>query len=194
MDNASLPELAQHAELVRDRVRHVAADIRALLSEDLPRFVERELKRGFVENPEFAARLSDERLAELKAECIAEGERGRDRVLMSLEDEALWFPATLPPVENRATIASNTALWAAVSGIAESVHALRQRFGYPTLPAGDVSVEYRPPTWFIGRRYLPTLTEKYWRLLAELEELHSRAGAIRKESSKAELTRRWEGP
>ena len=185
--NESLAELAQRAEMVRDRVRHVASEIRALLGEDLPKFVERQMKRGFVEHPGFASQLSEARLRELKTAVRVEGDAGRDQVLGALEDSTLWFPSHGP--EGRATIADNPALWTAVSRITDTVNGLRQRFGYP--PPSE-PVEYKPPTWFIGRRYLPTLSENYWRLLSELRDLETRAASIERDSSRTELAKRWD--
>lgn len=188
MGPETLAELVQRAEMVRDRVRHVAAEIKALLADDLPKYVERELKRGFVEHPEFASRLSDSTLRELKSAVKAEGERGRDQVLAALEDEALWFP-TGPLAEGRVSVADSPALWAAVGGITGTVRALRERFGYP---ASAEPIEYRPPSWFIGRRYLPTLSEKYWRLIAELRELEVQAQSIKRDTSRSVLSKRWD--
>ena len=186
-DTERLPELEQRRLMVQDRIRHVAADVKARLAEGLPKFVEREMKRGFVENPDFASRLGDAAVRDLKLAVGSESDRGRDQVLAALEDDSLWFPPTTET--SRTTMADNAALWSVVSGIVHTVHELRERFGYP--PGGE-PVEYRPPTWFIGRRYLPTLSEKYWRLLAELAEIDGKMRALRQETSKAELSKRWD--
>jgi hypothetical protein len=184
----TLAELTQRAEMVRDRIRHVAAEVKALLAEDLPKYVEREMKRGFVEHPDFASRLTDGALRDLKTAVRTEGEHGRDQVLAALDDEALWFP-TGPLTEGRASVADSPGLWAAVGGITGTVRALRERFHYP--PSLE-PIEYKPPSWFIGRRYLPTLSEKYWRLIAELRELDTLAQGIKRDTSRSVLTKRWD--
>lgn len=188
MDTPSVAELEQHAELLRERVMQVADEVKALLAEDLPRFVEREVKRAFVSQPEFAAKISDDRLRQLKQDIEARGGARRDEILAALGDESLWL-VDAGADDERKSIAENTALWEQVAGICGVVTDLQREYGFPE---GSEPVEYKPPTWFIGRRYLPTLSEKYWRHLRELGEARAQVGSIRREASKSELTKRWD--
>jgi hypothetical protein len=188
VDNTSVAELEQRSVMLRARIRQVAEDVVALLSEDLPLFVEREVKRAFVNNPQFAAKMTDDTLQALKEDVRSGGLTGRDEVVSGLGDDALWFPDAAPE-ESRNSIAQNTALWAAVSGICSVVGDIRERYGFPE---PENPIQYKPPTWFIGRRYLPTLSEKYWKLIGELLEVESKAADVINEASKSELSQRWE--
>ena len=188
MENTTVAELEQRAVMLRRRIHQVAEDVIELLREDLPLFVERELKRAFVSSPEFASEMSDEKLAALKRDIRSKGEEGRDAVLARLADEALWFPDASPE-EARNSIAQNSALWAAVSTVCDVVTGLREAYGFPT---PENPIQYRPPTWFIGRRYLPTLSEKYWKLVGELIEIEGKMADVRDEASQTELAARWD--
>ena len=139
-------------------------------------------------NPQFAATISDETLHALKDDVRNFGLEGRDKIISDLGDEGLWFPDSVPE-ESRHSIAHNTALWAAVSGVCSVVVELRNKYGFPE---SETPIQYKPPTWFIGRRYLPTLSEKYWKLVGELLEVESQAASVINEASKSELSQRWE--
>ena len=189
MTTPSVAELEQQAELLKDRVRHVALEVKALFAEDLPRFVERELKRAFVSHPEFAATIGDDTLRGLKRDIIAEGQRATDAVLAALEDEALWFPESPGEEDPRKSLAENRGLWDVVSGITGAVTEIMTRYGFPQSGSPP---EYKPPTWFIGRRYLPSLSEKYWRHVRDLAKTLAQIRDIRTEHSQSELARRWD--
>lgn len=189
MDTTSLAELEQHVGMLRERVLQVAADVKTLLAEDLPKFVEREVKRIFVGHPEFARTISDKDLASLKTALHTEGESAARAVLAKLEDDSLWFPGDLGAGAARKSISENTALWNEVGAIAETVKGIMARHKFPD---SDEPIEYKPPTWFIGRRYLPSLSEKYWRHLQDLSEVQDKIDTIVAETSKNELTKRWD--
>lgn len=188
----SVAELQEHISLLRGRVLQVADDVKALLREDLPKFVERELKRAFVSHPEFASAMSDDTLRDLKKDIREEAQASTLQVLEALGEDALWFPADVEEEgddEVRRSIGANEALWAAVNGICATVAGLREKYGFPVL---EEELTYRAPTWFIGRRYLPSLSEKYWRYIHELKELEGQLTGIETAASKTELTSRWD--
>ena len=188
MENTSEAELEQRSIMLRQRIRQVAEDVTELLTEDLPLFVERELKRAFINNPEFARTMSDETLQQLKTDISVRGRSGCEQVIQRLADESIWFPDSAPE-ESRHSIAQNTALWGVVSSICDDVVALREAYGFPV---SETPIQYRPPTWFIGRRYLPTLSEKYWKLVGELLDVESKMTEVKSEASQSELSQRWE--
>ncbi len=188
LEKTSVAELEQRSIMLRRRIQQVAEDVTALLSEDLPLFVERELKRAFVNNPEFAKDMSDEKLQTLKDDIRTSGQSGKERILQQLSADSIWFPSAVPE-ESRHSIAQNSALWATVSGICDDVVELQEKYGFPP---PETPIQYRPPTWFIGRRYLPTLSEKYWKLIGELLEVESKVADVIDEASKSELSQRWE--
>lgn len=189
METPSVAELEQHAAILRERILQIAAEVKALLGDDLPRFVERELKRAFIGSPEFASTIDNDGLKRIKAAIQSRGEAGTKRILAALEDDALWFPESPGDDDARRSVADNKALWDVVSTISDDVNAILEEFGFPP---GAEPVAYKPPSWFIGRRYLPSLSEKYWRHVRELAEARAQIGSIRTEVARSELTRRWD--
>jgi hypothetical protein len=186
MDTISLAELEQHAGALRNRIRNVSSDIRALLADDLPLFAEREMKKAFINNPEFASTVPDNTLKQLKADITKESASAAAAVLGALDDESLWFAAN---TEAPTSIADNQALWAQVNQISAMVNSLREQYNFP--PNAEPIV-YRPPTWFIGGRYMPTLSEKYWAALSQLWVVDAQIAALETDSSKSELSQRWD--
>ncbi len=189
MEPPQVAELEQHVSMLRDRVLQVAGEIKALLADDLPKFVERELKRAFVNDPSFAAGVTDDILRKLKKDVAEKSKAGADKILAALADDALWFPADSGADDERKSIDENTALWAQVNTICEVVTALHEAHGFPheAEPAA-----YKPPTWFIDRRYLPSLSEKYWRHVRELSEAQGQIDNIATEESRHALSIRWD--
>ncbi|MFT7624424.1 MAG: hypothetical protein ACI9WU_003611 [Myxococcota bacterium] len=189
MDTPSIAELEQHAIMLRARIMEVAEDVKALLVEDLPKFVEREMKRAFISAPGFASSIDDARLRKLKASVSAASSEATADIMKALTLDDLWLPADATPDDSRKSMAENEPLWTAVSSICQAVTAVRSEYGFP---AATQPIEYQPPTWFIGRRYLPSLSEKYWREVRELAQVQGQLGEISTEVSRADLSRRWD--
>ncbi len=188
-DSPSIAELEQHIIILRERLVQIAAEVKALLAEDVPKFLERELKRAFVSHPDFASTLSDSALRTLKADIKSGGESATRDMLAAVEDNALWFAGAAAADDAKKSIAENEALWSAISDVVcGALDAIRAKYAFPAGPPSS----YKPPTWFIGRRYLPSLSEKYWQLLRELHETETQIGQTRSESAKVDLTRRWD--
>ena len=69
----SASELGGLISLRQQTLERVVADIRAVLQDHTPLYVEREAKRAFVAHPEVADAMPAARVAELKAEVEALG-------------------------------------------------------------------------------------------------------------------------
>ena len=65
-DTNTVAELRQHIETLKDQVRSITSEIKELLRTDLPLFVDRELKKAFINNPEFAQTIGDDALQDIK--------------------------------------------------------------------------------------------------------------------------------
>ena len=188
-DTQTVAELHQHIETLKEQVRIVTSEIKGILRVDLPLFVDRELKSAFINNPEFAQTIGDDLLQDIKKALSALGENKRDEILTSLEDDALWLPSSDPNEDTKTSIDQNNAVWSIVSGICDSVHALKAQFNFPD---GDGTIQYKAPSWFIERKYLPSLSEKYWRLIRELNEAQREITESHVSESKGQLARRWD--
>lgn len=183
-----LKELRGLEARARQAILKLASEVRPVLAEDLVQFPAREVRRRFVANPEFAATLSDEQIAELKAELARRATEVRDRVIAAMEPADLWVEATGPTGPGK-SFAENERLWAPTREAASLVAEVLERYGFP---AGEGAPEYRMPTWFIGGKYLPGLAEKYWALVAEVRELRERAAELERTRVRESLGKRWD--
>jgi hypothetical protein len=185
----TVAELHQHIETLRDQVRTVTLEIKEILRVDLPLFVDRELKSAFINHPDFAQTIDDDLLQDIKKALSSAGATKRDEILAALEDDALWLPSSDPNEDTKTSIDQNNAVWSIVSGICESVHALKVKFNFPDV---DGTIQYKAPSWFIERKYLPSLSERYWRLIRELNEAQRQITESHASESKGHLARRWD--
>ena len=188
MTSPSLTELEQHIQLLKDRVLGVASEIKALLAEDLPLFVEREVKKAFVTHPEFASTVDDKTLQTLKSEVEETASTAAATILNALNSETLWLPGDVNDSDDK-SMAANTTLWGVVNQISDTAIALMKKYNFPESSLG---VSYKPPTWFIGRRYLPSLSEKYWRHLNDFVAASAQVTSIQEANTEQELAERWD--
>lgn len=188
MTSPELTELEQHIQLLRERVLGVASEIKALLAEDLPLFVEREVKKAFISNPKFAATIDDQTLKQLKSDVENTATTAATSILTVLEDDNLWLPHEINETDDK-SMAANATLWGIVNGISESAAALMKQYDFPQ---SVQNVTYKPPTWFIGRRYLPSLSEKYWRHLNDFVAASAQVTSIQEANTEQELAKRWD--
>jgi len=186
-ENSSIAELREHAETLLEQVRALADEIKAVLHIDLPEYINRELKRSFVSHPDFAQTVNNDTLLAIKKQVASAGNSARDRIIDALNDPELWTPTAT--TENQKSIADNAAVWRIVQTIGETVTEIRKQHSFPD--AND-PVEYKAPTWFIERRYLPSIGEKYWRLLREANEAKRQIDEAHSNESKGRLAQRWD--
>jgi len=186
-ENQSMAELRQHIETLNEQVRALTDEIKAVLHADLPEYINRELKRSFVSHPDFAQTVDNDTLLSIKKRVQSVGESARDSIMAALNDDNLWNASTIG--DSQKSIADNEAVWGIVQKIGDSVSEVRQEFGFPD--AND-STSYKAPTWFIDRRYLPSLSEKYWRLLREINEANRQINETQSNESKGRLAQRWD--
>jgi len=183
MDTTILAQIEQQAEQTRERVKQVKTEICALLADDLPEFVKRELKKAFLAHPDVSNAMSDDTLKQLQIDISTDGLKASRNVLDGIEDDSLWFISSTGK-----TISDNSELWSKVSVICATVAALKKNYGFPS---DNESTVYKAPTWFIGGRYLPTLSEKYWALLTELAGITAQLKAAESHDTQSELAKRW---
>lgn len=187
MTEAAVKELDDQIALCNQRFKQVVDQIRAVLAEDLPLFVGREVKRRFLARTDVAEGLSDEQLKELKRRSVDDGARAGARIMEALADDDLWSRGGSEPDDTRSLVGSD-AVWEAVRTVEGDARTLLADFG---LDDADRPI-YRTPTFFVRGLYLPTLVEHYWKLLGELAALRTRKTEVAAESKRARLTTRWD--
>ncbi|MBM4394425.1 MAG: hypothetical protein FJ087_01890 [Deltaproteobacteria bacterium] len=183
-----LKELRAHEAKARAAILKLAAEVKPVLAEDLVQYPGREVRKRFVADPEFAASLSDEKVAALKADLAARSAEVRDGIIAAMDDPDLWVEAEGPTGAGK-SLGENGRLWAPTRRAADLVAEVMGRHGFPK---GEGAPEYRMPTWFIGGRYLPGLAEKYWALVAEVRELRERAAELERTRVRETLGKRWD--
>jgi hypothetical protein len=180
----------EQTEAIHEKIRHTAKEIRALLRDDLPEFVAREIKARFLEASEFASKLDEAQVKALKESAALAGAEAAETVDAALEPLDPWL-AGMQVDTSRKHLADNPELWARVTQVNEIVEKLMESQGFPRSGA-TYGVSYREPARFIHGRYLPTLAERYWKLLGELQRVQEQASAQQQARSRAELLRRWD--
>lgn len=170
-------------------IARLAAEVREVLAEDFVEFPAFEVRRRFVSDAAFAATLSDEDVARLKAAVRARAEAARDRVLADLEDPEVWVAGVDTDVQAGKSLQENARLWALTAPVAAVVGQVLAEFGFPG--AGE-PVEYRMPMRFIHKKYLPGLAEKYWALVADLRDARSRVREVEDGRVRETLAKRWD--
>lgn len=176
---------------IHDRIRRNADDIRALLRDDLPAFVAREVKARFVEDADLSSRMSEAQIKALKESTTRLGAELATQVDASLEPLDPWL-AGIAVEDGGKHLEENPDLWARIARpAAEAVEEVLDASGFPR-PASGHGVAYKEPARFIAGRYLPTLAERYWKAIAELRRINEQSEAQHKARSRSELARRWD--
>ncbi len=187
METPTSPEeLDEQLTLRKERFRQIITDIRAVLRDDLPVFVEREAKAAFLAHPETAANLSGEQVRDLKQRAKAVGERAVTRLEEALSGEDIWLEPADEPADARSLVAAR-GVWNQVRHVEEDLSTLLREFGL----VGDAAPSYKAPVYFVGGRYFPALAEHYWKLLGELRALETKRAELDKRSVRERLETRW---
>lgn len=182
--------LDEEQKRLHDRIAMISRDIIAIFREDLPVFIEKEVKKRFLDAVDFSAGLPKTRVAELRARTAAVAAQQVATVEAALSGLEPWLSAK-EVVSPRQAITDNPAVWGPIRTVEDSTTALLEEFGFPKGPDG-YGVHYEPPARFIGGKFLKTLVEHYWRSLEELEKLHLRAAQKDNARMRAELLRKWD--
>jgi len=187
IDSATVEELDAQIELRKKRFKQVTDDIRAVLREDLPAFVLREVKKAFLTHVEVASKMSKEDVAELKVRAASVAREIVASVDEALGDSALWLaPAEVP--KNQRDISGATRVWAEVRRVEAALAELLDAYGL----RGSETPLYKAPAYFVKGNYLPSLAEHYWRLVHEVQELEAQKGRIASDATRADLEAKWE--
>lgn len=179
---------SQEARAVQ-AVLKLKAEILPILSDDLGRFPEREIRKRFVSSPEFAETLDDATIARLKGEVSRRSLAMRDRVIALMNQDDRWL-AVGDSAGPGKSLAENEPLWEPTRAAADLVREILTAYGFPK--PEEFPTEYRMPTWFIGGKYLPGLAEKYWACMAEVREVRARIREVEEGLVRNGLGRRWD--
>lgn len=179
---------AREARALQSVVK-LKAEVLPILAVDLARYPEREVRKRFVSNPEFADTLDDASIARLKAEISKRALEMRDRVVALMDDDERWL-AGVDFAGPGKSFAENPRLWDPTGLAVDLVRQLLTDYGFPK--PEEYPTEYRMPTWFIEGKYLPGLAEKYWACMNEVREVRQRIREVEEGLVRNSLGRRWD--
>lgn len=186
-DALTTAELEAQIEVRNNRFKQVIHDIRAVLEEDLPQFVARETKRAYLARTAVSEGLGVERVRALKQRSAEVGQQVAREISTALADEARWHSATEVPANTRDLTAAHE-VWAVVSQVEAVLQGLLAEFGL-----ADVEPpRYKAPAYFVKGLYLPGLTEHYWRLIHEVQELGEQRRRVEADAVRERLEAVWD--
>lgn len=186
-----IAELRKQEQQTRERAIAIAKETIEVFGTDLPLFVEREVKRAFVADPDFAESLDDDAIRALKDDVRDQALAAAAQVLESLGDWELWLRG-YKHVEGAKSFEDHLELWDTVCSIGAPVEKILSAHGFPAGAAAAEGLRYRQPKWFINGKLLTTLAEKYWRAMAELASVRAELEALDLQHRREALKQRWD--
>ena len=211
-DKLSTDELKLRQSQVKQHILKEAEAITEVVAKDIPRWLEREARKRWLEHAEFASRVDDEALARFKAELRRLGEEAVTQLRHDLADAELWMVKAEP--RSRKTLEGHPGVWVKLQQVACKLAGLLGSFQFPPdlpeppqadeegSPKAPPSPEeaaqvpyrlvYRSPAYFVDGAYCPAFIETYWSRLEELNNLHQALDARHAVTSRQVLESRWE--
>jgi len=193
-----LTELETQKDNLVERIMSVVHDMIEVIIVDVPAFIEREVRRRFVEALDFAEGLDESAIKDIHA-AIQERSKALEATLReSLGDKSLWMADDVAIADGK-SLEPNTGVWTALQAIPQAVQAVLGAFGFPadtsTEEGGETptyDIVYRAPVYFIRGQYLPGLVEKYWSLWELLHEIEVEVREAQQAQRREALAARWD--
>ena len=191
--NLSPDELDRRREEAEARLNEVCADIVSVVVKDVPRYMRREARLRWLDDPDFAAAMDDEQLKALKAGLDAAASESIVAVQRELGGLERWL--TAEGSEDHKSLESNSSVWRSLQTIACKLSGVLSTFGFP--PDADAPegishpLVYKTPAYFIDRDYCPSLIESYWRTLEEHQQIVGAAARTELGQKRSGQEERW---
>lgn len=187
----SLEELESQQQQLTEQVMVLAREITAAIAEDITTFMNREVRRRFIEAVDFAESVDDTKVREIKDAIQQQSEALGVDLKETLANEALWL---IPPPEGELgkQLEPNQGVWSALQRLALGAAEFLAAFHFPADNDEGFVIAYRPPSYFVAGKYLPGLVEKYWKLLSRRQRLADEVSAIDLEQRRKTLVERWD--
>ena len=189
MMNNNLEELREEENRLINEILKIKDQVLQTLKTDLSLYPLRELKKRYLQDPEFGNSFSKSDISLLKQTVNSEIKELIDDVIKCMDDDLKWIEVEQLPEAGK-SFEENKLLWECISILDQFIVNIMKRFNYPEKLQQNVG--YKMPTWFIGRVYLPGLAQKYWKLLSELRTLKQRYNLLQKEKITKDLSDKWE--
>jgi hypothetical protein len=185
VESLTTAEIDNQIELRKVRFQQVVADIRTVLRADLDAFVMRETKKAFLARPDVADSMSADKVGALKKGAAELGRSLAQRLDAELADLSLWQAGSGDPVNPR-ELAGVPGVTAKLHEAEKAVTEFLAGYGLPS------EVSYKPPAYFVGGLYMPSLAEHYWRIVVETRELEDQKARLSEQTTREKLQSKWD--
>ena len=188
MSDKTLEQLDEEIELIKSKLSAQIQDLVDVITNDLPDYALKNIRKAFIEDVDFAESKSDAELAEFKTRVSDFGKKLSSDVRASLLEnmEDWWGPAV--SCENGGKkLDGNTAISAKLSVISQRI---KDFLAAENLK--PIEIVYNTPARFIDGKYPPAFIEKYWAQLANLRDAEAQRAELDLEARKARLAQRWD--
>jgi hypothetical protein len=128
-DKLSTDELKLRQSQVKQHILKEAESITEVVAKDIPRWLEREARKRWLEHAEFASRVDDEALARFKVELRRLGEEAVTQLRHDLADAELWTVKAEP--RSRKTLEGHPGVWVKLQHVACKLAGLLGTFQFP---------------------------------------------------------------
>ena len=194
-DKFTLDDLKRHKAQVKRQILDSAGEIRTVLVHDVPRWIEREARKRWLEKVDFASQMDDAALAAFKKDVQALGASAGEEMDARLKEEALWL-SSASPAAGRKSLEGHAQLWPVLQEAPCKLSALLSKHQLPPddefKPEPPYQLVYRSPMYFVDGVYCPGLIETYWGRLDEYSALEEAIAARQVVSSRERLEQRWD--
>jgi len=173
------------ADLWKQKTLDYGARIAALLTTDAQSYINGLIRTRFIEAPEFADALSDEKIKTLKdaAGILAADQSSQ---IAGRLTAASWLSADA--ADKDTPITGHPQVATAIAGLEAALQGYLDGHAFP--PGEPVA--YRLPARFIDGDTLPSLTRQYWRSLSEWRRLETEAAEVEATGQAAQRRSRWD--
>jgi len=184
--NEELQELIEQEKRIQDEIVRLKSEAIACLVKDMEIFPEREIKRRFLTYLDFGASFSSDDISAVKQE-IAKAIPGIvSEATACLNQESRWA-AGKDFIGPGKSLAENAELWECMQPLEAMVVAILKKYDFP-----KQDLTYKMPTWFIDHTYMPSISEKYWQLIHDLEDVRKQVNELNQRILRDQLTKKWD--
>ena len=188
MSESTIEQLDERIEQIKSKLQLQIEELVTIITNDLPDYALKHIRRAFIEDVDFAEKKSDAELIEFKNKVAEFGKKLAEDVRASmLENMDDWWGKDVSLAAASKTLDGNPA-------IAQKLSVISQRI-LDFLDAEHlqrVEVIYRTPARFIDGKYPPGMIEKYWAKLADLRAAEEERELLDREARKARIAQRWD--
>lgn len=175
-------------QVLDERLGRQIDEILNLLSEDLPRYLHREVKGRFLADPEWASQQSDGRVREIKDAVTGAGREATASIAEALRERSLWLDLGDDHPGWGARLEDNRRVWTHIARAEAWVRDLLEQFEFPDRNFNP----YRVPTWLTTGRLLRQAIDGYWRDVNELWALQDHRRNRERHAHVDQLADRWD--